>query len=351
MPIQSLSERVIRRLYEITNDYHKGFDHQLLDLLQMGLDRFNLDIAILSKVNNNDYVVQYCITPEGVEMSPGDQFELDSTYCQITCSAKEPVAIEHMGEDEELCLHPAYRDFKLESYIGMPICLNGELYGTLNFSSARPYPRKFLDIDIDTLQLMASWIEVELSRREQEHELQVLNEKLKHLADYDALTNVLNRRGMYRALKKDFNQLGRAKSEGCLVMVDLDHFKKLNDSFGHLKGDKALVAVSQKITESLRDYDLVARLGGEEFLLWFPNSDLASCTKVCERVMAEIAEISVVPTQITVSIGVCHFRFCSDEYDNLTKLIESLIAKADGALYKAKAQGRNCIVTTTVCLP
>lgn len=49
------------------------------------------------------------------------------SYCQITCSAKEPVAIEHMGEDEELCLHPAYRDFKLESYIGMPICLNGEL--------------------------------------------------------------------------------------------------------------------------------------------------------------------------------------------------------------------------------
>lgn len=82
MPVQSLSERVIRRLYEITNDYHKGFDYQIFELLQMGLDRFNLDIAILSKIDHNDYIVQYCVTPEGVEMSPGDQFELLSDYLQ-----------------------------------------------------------------------------------------------------------------------------------------------------------------------------------------------------------------------------------------------------------------------------
>lgn len=344
MPTQPLSERVIRRLYEITNDYHKGFDYQILELLQMGLDRFKLDIAILSKIEDNDYFIQYCVTPDDVVMEPGDQFELDSTYCEITCSAKGPVAIEYVGNDENLSKHPAYRALKLESYIGIPIFLKGKIYGTLNFSSATPYYRKFLDIDIDTLQLMASWVEVELIRREQEHELKVLNEKLKHLAHYDSLTNVLNRRGIYKVLKKDFNEVSSLKSEGCLAMVDIDHFKKLNDSFGHQKGDKALVEVSQKIAESLGDNDSVARLGGEEFLLWIPNANLESCKVVCDRVMKNIENISVVPSTITVSIGVCHFRFNDEQQDDLTKIIETLIAKADGALYEAKSQGRNCLI-------
>lgn len=344
MPVQSLSERVIRRLYEITNDYHKGFDYQIFELLQMGLDRFNLDIAILSKIEGNRYIVQYCVTPEGVDMNSGDQFEFDATYCAITCEAKKPIAIEYVGQDDEYSKHPAYAAFKLESYIGIPIYLNGEIYGTLNFSSATPYSRKFLDIDIETLQLTASWIEVELIRREQENELQVLNDKLKRLVNYDTLTNVFNRRGIYRVLKKEINQLSRAKAEGCIVMIDIDHFKKINDTYGHQKGDKALVAVSEKITESLRDYDSVARFGGEEFLLWLPNSNKESAAVVCDRVMKKIAEVSVVPIPITVSIGVCHFRFTHEKYDDLTKHIEGLICKADNALYEAKTQGRNCVI-------
>ncbi|GLQ30347.1 GAF domain-containing hybrid sensor histidine kinase/response regulator [Litoribrevibacter albus] len=172
----SESERLIRRIYQITNEYKKGFDYQIQELLKLGLERFNLDIAILSNIEDGNYTVMHCVTPEGVELNPGDNFDLGITYCQITCTAREPVAIEHMGEDDKYSSHPAYAAFQLESYIGVPIRVNDRLYGTLNFSSPTPYPRQFRDVDIDALKLMASWIEVELLRLEQEKKLKKANQ-------------------------------------------------------------------------------------------------------------------------------------------------------------------------------
>jgi signal transduction histidine kinase len=170
------SELLIRRIYQITNAYDQGFDYQIKELLTLGLKRFNLDIAILSHIENDTYTVKHCVVPEGAELAPGAEFEFGITYCNITCSAQSPIAIEHMGEDDEYADHPAYEAFQLESYIGVPIRIRGRLYGTLNFTSPNPYPRKFKDVDIDALKLMASWIEVELLRQHQEQRLKKANQ-------------------------------------------------------------------------------------------------------------------------------------------------------------------------------
>ncbi|MFC3151370.1 ATP-binding protein [Litoribrevibacter euphylliae] len=172
----SESERLIRRIYQITNAYDKGFDYQIQELLRLGLERFVLDIAILSNIEDGDYTVMHCVTPDGVELKPGDKFDVGITYCNITCTSRQPVAIEHMGKNDKYSTHPAYAAFQLESYIGVPIHVNGRLYGTLNFSSPNPYPRQFRDVDIDALKLMASWIEVELKRQVQEKKLQKANQ-------------------------------------------------------------------------------------------------------------------------------------------------------------------------------
>lgn len=347
MTTPSSSEQVIRRLYQITHDHNKGFEHQVIELLQMGLERFELDIGILSKIEQNDYIVKYCVTPEDVPMQPGDRFDFNATYCDITYAAQGPVALEHVSDDDELAIHPAYHAFGLESYIGVPIRLNDEVYGTLNFSSPTPYPRKFRDIDIDALQLMASWIEVELIRREQEAQLNALNQELNLLANYDSLTNIPNRRGMYKNLQKDINQLSRMRGKGTLAIIDIDHFKTLNDTYGHQKGDEALVATAKRIASSLRDYDFVARFGGEEFLLWLPDTNQEGCAVVCQRIMQNIAQVSITPEPMTVSIGACHFCFNSKRPDDISKLIDDLIAKADNALYEAKSQGRNRLISYT----
>ena len=147
----SESEIVIRRLYQITNEYRKGFDSQIAQLLIMGLERFDLDIGILSKVEGNHYRVEHCIAPDGVELQSGDTFDYRSTYCEITCKSIGPIGIEHCGKHDKYATHPAYQSFGLESYIGIPIFVNEELYGTLNFSSPRPYYREFKEFDIDVM--------------------------------------------------------------------------------------------------------------------------------------------------------------------------------------------------------
>ena len=335
------SEQVIRRLYQITKAYDKGFSHQITELIKLGLERFGLDIGILSFIKDDRYEVQYCVVPDGMELHPGQAFEFQNTYCAITCKADTPVAIEYVGQHDEYANHPAYKAFGLEAYIGVPIRINGTLFGTLNFSSPVPRDRHFLEIDIDALQLMASWIEVELVRHEQEKQLTALNRQLKHQANYDSLTGILNRRGMYKHLHKDLNHLSRQGGRGVLAVLDIDHFKKLNDTYGHLLGDEVLTALAQTIESSIREFEMVARYGGEEFVLWLPDANEQECEIVCRRLMSNIADLSLTETPLTVSIGACCFSLHNPHPKDLDALIDTLIRQADNALYSAKTKGRN----------
>ncbi|UXI03236.1 sensor domain-containing diguanylate cyclase [Photobacterium sp. TY1-4] len=337
----SESERVIRRLYEITSRYDQGFDAQIQSLLKMGLERFQLDIGILSRVENGVYTVVQCVCPQGVPLQPGDNFALGSTYCSVTCRTDHPVAIEYVKASDELGQHPAYREFQLESYIGIPIRCQGELYGTLNFSSAAPYPRQFHDIDIDSLQLMASWIEVELIRRQQEAELIALNEKLQEQARTDSLTKLPNRRSLFKHLQQAMPRVNRDGRASSIVLIDIDHFKKINDRFGHQSGDLALIAIATCLQEHLRPQDFVARYGGEEFTLWLPDTSLTETQAICRRLLTAVSSISVLNTQITTSLGICHFQCDGSFQSNLNGLLDKLISYADQSLYAAKQNGRN----------
>jgi diguanylate cyclase (GGDEF)-like protein len=337
------SDRVIRRLYEITNNYDLGFDKQIQQLLQMGLERFNLDIAIISKIEGNQYVVKHCVVPDEVDLSSNIEFEFELTYCHITCKAKKPVAIEHIGKHDQYASHPAYEAFGLESYIGMPLRINGKLYGTLNFSSPNPYPRKFKDVDIDALQLMASWVEVEIIRRRQEKRLQELNLALEKKAYEDSLTELPNRRALFKHFNIEMNRITREQGEAALAIIDIDLFKSVNDKYGHQKGDEVLTSVAQSIKNDKRDYDFLARMGGEEFLLWLPNTTLAEANKICERIKNHVAQLSVIDKPITISTGITHFSTKNHQPIDIEHQIDQLIAEADDALYQAKDDGRNCV--------
>lgn len=343
------SEKIIRRLYEITNSHALGFDKQVEQLLKMGLERFNLDIAILSKIEGNKYLVKRCVVPDDVELSSGVEFDFSSTYCHITCHADKPVALEHVGQHDQYASHPAYQSFGLESYIGMPLKLNGQLYGTINFSSPTPYNRKFHAVDIDALQLMTSWVEVELIRRKQEKQLIELNAILEKKAYQDSLTAIPNRRAAFKHINSDLNRISRENNTAVLAIMDIDFFKQINDNFGHQVGDDVLVQVAKTIADSKRDYDYLARFGGEEFLLWLPNINLDKATKVCERIKDQVAALSSQDKNITISIGLTLFSPEDTQQiqikANAKAKIDELITQADNALYQAKGAGRNCIKT------
>lgn len=342
----SESEVVIRRLYQITNDYKKGFDVQIVQLLEMGLQRFELDIGILSKVDGSNYTVQHCVTPEDVTLKQGDSFDYRATYCEITCRSSGPISIEHCGEHDVHARHPAYQAFGLESYIGIPIHVDNEIYGTLNFSSPTPYYRKFKEIDIDVMKLMASWIEVELVRRAQEQRLQQLNEKLEYQALYDPLTGLPNRRCLFKKLNAEVAKLREGEGIGSLAVIDIDHFKKVNDKYGHQIGDDVLKKIAKVLKENTYEHGIAARFGGEEFIVCYPQSTPEYAESRMTQLLQAVKNITLDREPVTISAGVCHFQLSNqDEQINKMSTLDNLIKVADECLYLAKENGRDQYVS------
>lgn len=166
------------------------------------------------------------------------------------------------------------------------------------------------------------------------------NARLEVLAHTDSLTLVLNRRALTVRLASELERARRYDSVMTLLMVDLDNFKQVNDTHGHLVGDDVLRAVASLLQHAVRTMDVVARYGGEEFVVVLPETSLAGATIFAERIR-EYVEATVFagargePLHLTVSVGVSSYP------STMVQSVDDLFARADEALYRAKAEGRN----------
>jgi len=166
--------------------------------------------------------------------------------------------------------------------------------------------------------------------------------KFQRLAAIDGLTNIYNRRFGMDRLKEDFSRAIRDSSSLAVAMVDIDHFKRVNDTYGHLVGDKAIILTTSIIKNSLRDGDIVIRYGGEEFLIILHGADSDDAQTVCERIRHKVQD-SILKEgdqhiNLSVSIGISAYP-----EQPVTKEVE-LIDMADQALYHAKNTGRNKVI-------
>jgi diguanylate cyclase (GGDEF)-like protein len=161
-----------------------------------------------------------------------------------------------------------------------------------------------------------------------------LRAEFEHIASHDPLTQVLTRRVFMDACTQELARCQRHGRSMALLLLDIDHFKAINDTHGHQTGDRVLVDFSRRIAGLLRRPDLLARFGGEEFVLLLPETSQAEAVAVAQRILARVAEPAEGLPSITVSIGVATNR--PDEAE-----IDALLARADRALYKAKDAGRN----------
>jgi diguanylate cyclase (GGDEF)-like protein len=159
----------------------------------------------------------------------------------------------------------------------------------------------------------------------------------------DSLTGLPNRRALHDTLRRMVAQAGRSLAPLAAIALDLDHFKQINDRFGHEKGDDVLAAVGRLLAETVRDSDVAARAGGEEFCILLPDTDLDGALAVAEKLRAAIARLEVpgVDTRIAGSFGVASFPLHAMD-------TPTLLRKADRALYVAKQQGRNRVEAATV---
>ena len=164
-------------------------------------------------------------------------------------------------------------------------------------------------------------------------------EELRFKATHDALTGIPNRATVLEAINHERSRQVRDANSFGIVLIDIDHFKRVNDSYGHLVGDAVLKSIAQQIVGCVRPYDTVGRYGGEEFLVVVPLSDASGTMSLAERVRRRIESTPVAsdsgPIHVTISCGVA---VCSGE----TSIeVQSLLYLADEALYRAKAGGRN----------
>ena len=176
--------------------------------------------------------------------------------------------------------------------------------------------------------------------RQQTEELKRLHTALQEQASRDSLTGLLNRRAFHELATQMLKTAHRRKESAAIFMIDLDHFKQVNDQFGHAEGDLVLKRVGETLLATARDIDIVARYGGEEFVMALLGVDEAESLIAAERVRMAIAGISDTRQRITTSIGIATFPPKVQKRDS-AQLLESLLADADRALYAAKHAGRN----------
>ncbi|NIA30838.1 MAG: diguanylate cyclase [Actinobacteria bacterium] len=179
--------------------------------------------------------------------------------------------------------------------------------------------------------------------QEKVFQLEQAKERLRELAIKDGLTGLYNHRYFKRFLTQEIKRARRHKSQVSLIMMDIDHFKNYNDTYGHLAGDEVLRNVAKLMTGNIRSIDVAARYGGEEFVIVLPQTNKNAAKIVAEKLRTLVGdqkfqnEDTQPNGKITISMGVATFP------ENATNL-EELIHQADQRLYHAKSLGRNCVV-------
>lgn len=204
--------------------------------------------------------------------------------------------------------------------------------GAVGYISKVGLSRDKLETTID--KALSKWRQLQQSRANQE--------ELECLALHDVLTGLYNRRGIMNQFEDRIRDSRRYGEHLSVLMVDIDHFKRVNDRYGHIEGDRVLATVGQLLQSGIREVDAAGRYGGEEFLITLPRADADTAVMVADRLRSAIEAHSLsidrsTSLRVTVSIGVATYR--PDDVST------TLIARADAALYEAKRSGRNRVMS------
>lgn len=329
-PARSAEESLdaLQKVHNITSNIALSHHDKIQSLLSLGLNHFGLEKAIISHVVKNDYIVEYCVDLKD-ELKPLAVFDLSDSYCVHTLSADRPTGFHYVAKSE-IKNHPCYKNFKMESYIGAPIRLSGQIYGTVNFSSPLP-TEPFSKDDYTFVDLLSETVSYLLYQKQSQ-------ERLERLASLDELTNLPNRRATMQRLELLMAQSHRLHNNLCILSIDIDHFKNINDTWGHAAGDLALVAFARTASSLGRKTDFCGRIGGEEFIFVLPGANLKNAQKFANNLRKHLAasQIDINDKEsitLSISVGVAMLE--------AKESLKSLLIRADEAMYKAKTEGRD----------
>lgn len=311
----------------------------LLERMTNGLKQsYRLEAATLV-VADPDHEIRRLLAPKGRVGAPrGDVLFVDSVHgvAPAVAPGRRPWLGKFNRADHSLLFPSAEA---LQSVALLPLTRQERLIGCLNFGSraSERFQAALGTEFLHHLGLIAAFaLESSINRA-----------RLVRSGFTDVLTGWHNRRYLQSRLHEELARCRRERSSLTCLMIDVDHFKSVNDRFGHLGGDEVLRQLAQCISGEVRGSDVSARYGGEEFIVLLPGTGAAAGFLLAERIRAAVAAEPFElpdggPLPVTVSIGVAEYTPAQDEKD-LKVVGERLVALADVALYEAKAGGRNAV--------
>jgi diguanylate cyclase (GGDEF)-like protein len=253
-----------------------------------------------------------------------------SRLCNTAIQMKRPL-ISPINGPEDILL-PLRPDQDVRSFLGVPIVYRDRVTGLMalyNFGT-----QSFTEADARVAELFASQVSIamENSRQVAQYERQAVT---------DVLTGLYNRRAFIPLGEKEVGRARRYHRPLALILFDIDHFKAVNDAHGHVIGDRVLQVLTKRVSDTTRATDVVCRYGGEEFIVLMPEASREEGLAMAERLRQEVSRMTVVTEaaelSLTISLGVAAIDPGEDE------TLESLINRADRAMYQAKAAGRNTV--------
>jgi diguanylate cyclase (GGDEF)-like protein len=236
-----------------------------------------------------------------------------------------PVVIDDLGSVASLAELTIESELPLGSACAAPLMYRDRLLGAL--VALAPGANVFLPQDVRALVTCASHAAIALSNAR-------LVEQLEREASEDPLTGLANKRSFELAYSAELNRAGREGGPTAMVTLDIDHFKQINDRYHHGFGDQVLIAVANAVRGAVRDYDTVARVGGDEFVVLLPGTNAEDAQAVAERARALISEVELPEGKLSCSAGVAAISGAETPG-------EAILDAADSALYEAKRQGRD----------
>lgn len=266
--------------------------------------------------------------------------EIGEGIAGLVAKEKRPILVNNVEKDPRFkrSNRPHY---KTKSFMSSPLMFEDEVIGILNCAD-KTNGESFQEEDLSLLSMVSSYLTSVLHNAKLFEELALSNKRLKTLSNFDELTNAYNRRYLYERLNKELERAKRYQHPLSILMIDLDHFKSVNDKYGHQFGDFVLKEMVKQFKEAVRNVDIVTRYGGEEFTIILPDTNIEGARIAAERIRARIQAHTFASDphleKMTISVGIASLGV-----DDITTA-EQLMKNADNKLYQAKTQGRNCVV-------
>jgi diguanylate cyclase (GGDEF)-like protein len=318
----------ISNIFIVSSETEKVYDHILDKCMLVG--DFSLGCIVMPSQNDEGLLVK---TQKGLSLA--FQRAINSGQLNSIIRSTEPPM--RIIEREEIEKEDLFIKEGIIFSVIVPLVSGGNIHGYLILGNRK---ERIFDLELASIiSLIGNNVSLVLDKIR-------LFKEMERLSITDPLTGLFNRRYFYDALEKEIERVKRYKSSFSIVLLDIDDFKRVNDEYGHLAGDRVLQILADILRRTLRKVDIIARYGGEEFILLLPNSEKEEAELIANRIREEVSKtvfecksdkgVDVI-CPITISGGI---TTCPDDFIELDKLLGA----ADRAMYEAKSLGKNRIV-------